>query len=78
MNLSLAPLSQCSERSSSNAQDVTRKWCDEPIFIGDACDDEVEEVQHGNGQYDVQLGTTTAPFDFLKLLQRWEDTPLHL
>jgi len=78
VNLSLAPLSQCSERSSSNAQDVTRKWCDEPIFIGDACDDEVEEVQHGNGQYDVQLGTTTAPFDFLKLLQRWDDTPLHL
>ena len=78
VNFSLAPSSQHSEQSSNDTQTGTRKWCDEPILMGDVYEDEVEEAHHGSGQYDVRLGTTMTSFEFLKLLQRWDEAPLQL
>ena len=78
VNFSSAPSSQHSERSSNDMQTGTRKWCEEPILIGDAYEEEVEEAHHGRGQYDVRLGIATTSWDFLKLLQRWDEAPLQL
>lgn len=73
-----APTSTGSEQSSNPEHVDTRKWCGDPIVVDDVPVDEVEEEQAYRGDYRVNLEFPDNAMDFVKLLQRWEESPLML